>query len=245
MPNVLRTLFAPLLLFQAKRMFATMPELPEPEGAGDGTRGAGPRLRLLIVGDSSAAGYGAPTREGALQGQVSSRLAETHRVEWTTFARFGSTGEKTLRYLQKQDPVRYDVAVVAVGMNDMIAGEPLRPWLRTQRQLADELRSRFGVSHIVLSGLPPIGGFPALPQPMRWILGRQRDRYDAALQQWADGESALTYVPTGFQEDGPFREGEVTVAEMMAADGFHPGPRVYDEWGRRATEAIRARLPRT
>jgi lysophospholipase L1-like esterase len=206
-----------------------------------GTRGNGPPLHLVLIGDSSAAGYGVSTRDEALQGQITSRLAETCTVHWTTFARFGSTGLKTVRFLQKQQPAHYDVAVVAVGLNDMLAGEPLGPWLGAQRQLVETLRQRFGVSHTVISGMPPIGGFPALPQPMRWILGRQRDRYDAALKAWIACEPDLSYVPTGFADDSPFRVGDVTVADMMSADGFHPGPRVYEEWGRRAAAAIRAR----
>ncbi|GAB5536164.1 MAG: SGNH/GDSL hydrolase family protein [Rubricoccaceae bacterium] len=241
MPSLLRTLFAPVLLVQGKRMFATMPMLPEPEGDANGMRGDGPLLRLLIVGDSSAAGYGVATRKEALQGQITSRLAGTHTVCWTTFARFGSTGLKTLRFIEKQETASYDVAVVAVGLNDMISGELLRPWLDAQRQLVKTLRDRFRVSHIVISGLPPIGGFPALPQPMRWILGRQRDRYDAALQAWITNDPALTYIPTGFTDDSPLQEGDMTVADVMSTDGFHPGPLVYEEWGQRAAEAIRAR----
>ncbi|MEM1041496.1 MAG: SGNH/GDSL hydrolase family protein [Bacteroidota bacterium] len=240
MPNLARTLLAPVLLVQGKRMFKTMPKLTAPSGAREGTRGTGDPLRFLLVGDSSAEGYGAETQDDALLGHVVSRLAETHRVTWTLFARFGSTVPRTLAFLRKQEPEPFDVALLAIGMNDVIAGQPLPAWLASYRELVAELRERFGVGHVVVSGMPLIGQFPAVPQPMRWVLGRQARRYDAALEAWAEGERGVTYIGLGFAADGALREGEVTVAEVMAADGFHPGPRVYDEWARRAAEQIRA-----
>ncbi|MEO0558179.1 MAG: hypothetical protein AAF170_08345 [Bacteroidota bacterium] len=39
------------------------------------------------------------TRKEALQGQITSRVAETHTVEGATFARFGSTALNTPRPL--------------------------------------------------------------------------------------------------------------------------------------------------
>ncbi len=240
MPDLARTLLAPILLVQGKRMFERMPKLSAPTGEREGIRGEGEPLRLLVVGDSSAEGYGVDTLDEALLGQVVHRLAETNRVTWRLFARFGSTVPRTLGFLRKQEPEDFDVALLAVGMNDVIAGQALGPWLASYRDLVAELQERFGVAHIVVSGLPLIGQFPAVPQPLRWVLGRQARRYDAALEAWADGTPDVSYISLGFAADGSLRKGEVTVAEVMGADGFHPGPRVYDEWGRRAVEQIQA-----
>ena len=139
--------------------------------------------------------------------------------------------------MARQPGAPVDLAVVSVGLNDLIAGAPLAGWLDGYRALVADLQGRFEARQVVVSGLPPIGGFPALPQPMRFVMGRQRDRYDAALTAWADAAPGVLHVPTGASADGPLREGAVTVAEVMAADGFHPGPRVYAEWARRVAEA--------
>lgn len=215
-------------------MFARMPEQIPPSGETSGTRGDGPPLRLLIVGDSAAAGYGVETLDEALLGQLAGRLAETRHVTYSLFARFGSTTARTLAFLQKQEAFDVDLAVVAVGLNDLIAGEPLPSWLAAHRALAAELRDRFG-AHVVVSGLPPIGRFPALPQPMRFVMGRQRDRYDRALQAWAEAEDGVTFVPLRFEVDSPLKETEVD--EIMSPDGFHPGPRIYAEWAERIAQA--------
>jgi len=240
MPNVLRTLLAPILLVQGKRMFQSMPKLRPPTGDSTGTRGDGPPLRLLVTGDSAAAGFGAETQDEALLGRIVDRLAETNTVTWALAARFGSTTPKTLGYLRKRKAEPFDVAVISLGLNDVVAGTSLRDWLATYRDLADVLRDRYDVAHIVVSGLPPVSEFPAAPQPLRWVLGRQARKYDEALESWAEGEPDVSYVGLGASIDDLRGAGVVSVSEVMSDDGFHPGPKVYDEWGRRAVEAIRA-----
>ena len=173
MPELARTLLAPVLLVQGRRMFRTMPRLPPPSGDPTGTVGEGPPLRLLVVGDSAAAGFGAETLDEALPGRLAARLAARgRRVTWSLFARFGSTAARTLAYVRKQDAFDVDLAVVSLGLNDLIAGVSQAAWLADMEALAGELRARFGAPLVVASGLPPIGGFPALPQPMRWVMGR-------------------------------------------------------------------------
>ena len=238
MPDVLRALLAPVLLVQGRRMFARMPRLDAPTGAASGTEGSGSPLRLMVTGDSSAAGFGAETQGQALLGQLVARLAERHRVEWTLHARFGSTVPKTTRWLARQEPAPVDLVVVAVGLNDVIAGAGLAEWVAGYDELLAVLRERFSPGQIVVSGLPPVGQFPALPQPMRWVIGRQRDRHDEALRAWAGRQPDVTYVMTGVGDDDPVARGEMTVADAMAADGFHPGPMVYSLWAERVVTAV-------
>ena len=68
---------APLLLWQGRRVRRDTPKLPEAEGPRDGIAGAdrpGRPLRLLIVGDSSAAGVGASVQDEALAGRLVGRV---------------------------------------------------------------------------------------------------------------------------------------------------------------------------
>jgi lysophospholipase L1-like esterase len=215
-----------------------MPKLRPPAGDTSGTRGNGPPLRLLVTGDSAAAGFGAETQDEALLGRIVARLADTNRVTWALAARFGSTTPKTLGYLRKREPEPFDVAVLSLGLNDVIAGTSLREWLAAYRDLAAVLRDRYGVAHIVVSGLPPVGRFPAAPQPLRWVLGRQAREYDEALEAWADGEPDVSYVGLRVSIEEAIGQ-DVPIEEVMSADGFHPGPKVYDAWGRRVVEKIR------
>ena len=175
MPDFLRTLLSPVLLAQGAWLLKTIPRLPEPSGARTGTRGDGPPLRLLVVGDSSGAGVGVETQDEALLGQTVQRLAERYTVTYRLVARNGSTLPRTKGHLEKLAPEPFDVAVTAIGINDIIGGQGDAAWMASYRDLVRLLRERFGVRHVVASGLPPIGRFPAIPNPLRWVLGRQAD----------------------------------------------------------------------
>ncbi|KAB0649370.1 SGNH/GDSL hydrolase family protein, partial [Burkholderia diffusa] len=48
----------PLLLMQGRRVRRVTPRLAEAAGPRDGTAGDGPPLRVLVLGDSAAAGVG-------------------------------------------------------------------------------------------------------------------------------------------------------------------------------------------
>ena len=77
-----------------------------------------------------------------------------------------------------------------------------------------------------------MGHFPLLPQPLRWVLGRQAERFDRHLRQSAAGDPALVYVPMDFEMS----------PDQIATDGYHPGPEIYGEWARVLSQTIIARL---
>ena len=220
--NAAKIALLPLLVGQALGARARALRLPEPEGARAGVLGSGPPLSLLITGDSSAAGVGCETQSQALSGQLPALLAERHRVEWQLVARTGATTKDAIARLAALPRRRFDVAVVALGVNDVTANVPLMLWLRRQERLFDLLETEFGVGRIYVSGLPPMKHFPLLPQPLRWVLGRAADRYDSALARMVEGRPSCTHI----RFDLPFDP------EMMARDGFHPGPEAYALWAR-------------
>ncbi|MEM6327844.1 MAG: SGNH/GDSL hydrolase family protein [Bacteroidota bacterium] len=236
MPDLLRLALGPVLLWQGKRLYRTIPPMPEPAGDRRATVGTGPDLRLLVVGDSSGAGVGVETQDEALLGRTVARLADDFRVTYRLEAKHGATLPRTLRHLRKQDAEPFDIALLGIGLNDITAGRELGPWLDSYRELVAELRERFSVQHVVSSGLPPIGQFPAVPQPLRWYLGRTARRYDAALKTWAGREPNLSRIDFETQPGDPLHN--VPMESIMATDGFHPGRPIYDEWGRRAALAI-------
>ena len=218
----------PVLALQGRRVRRRVPRLPEPSGAREGEVGEGPPLALLLVGDSSVAGVGVATRDEALLGRVLEALAPRRRVRYRLVARTGRTTRQALAALDAVRPERFDVALVGLGVNDVTGGVPLGRWLADQARLRERLRARFGVAFAVVSGLPPMGRFPALPQPLRAWLGARAGHFDRALEASLEGDPNAAFVSLR-----DFPEGTTT-----SADGFHPGAEAYREWAARAVAAI-------
>jgi lysophospholipase L1-like esterase len=217
-----KLLLTPLLVAQALRTRARLPRLPEADGPRAGVVGDGPPLRLLIAGDSSAAGVGVERQRDALAGLLSRELARRcgATVHWRLVARSGLSTEQTLRLLRDElDPQRpcFDVAVVATGVNDVIEQVPSERAVAQREALANWLRNAVGVAHVVFVPLPPVHRFPGLPQPLRWIAGEDARRHDGALARWTRTRTDVSRPDVALP----------LAPESMAADGFHPGAPVY------------------
>lgn len=219
MSLTLKLALGPLLVAQAVATRARLPRLPEAGGARRGETGHGPLLRLLIAGDSSAAGVGVVTQRQALAAQLAARLAKAAgaRVRWQLLARSGLTTAQTLQLLRSEPPDQADVAVVVTGVNDVVDQVPSHRAVAARAALANWLRNALAVQHVVFAPLPPIHAFPGLPQPLRWVAGADARRHDRALAEWAATRGDVTHVPLPL----PFHD------DAMASDGFHPGASGY------------------
>jgi lysophospholipase L1-like esterase len=173
-----KLLLSPLLVAQAVATRARMPRLPEAAGERAGVVGRGPLLRLLIVGDSSAAGVGVAEQSQALAGYLTKALAAQAavRVQWRLLARAGLTSAQCLDQLLSKAALEADVAVVVLGVNDVIDQVPSQRAVAAREAIANRLRNGHGVAHVVFAPLPPVQHFPGLPQPLRWIAGRDAKR---------------------------------------------------------------------
>ncbi len=220
----------PLLLVQGKRVRRETPVLPEPAGPREGAAGEGPVLRLLVVGDSAGAGVGASSQDEALTGRIVAGLGGRFRVEFRLVARTGASTASTLRHLERIDAFPVDAVVTSLGVNDVTGNVGVAKFLELQCRLHELLREKFGARLILASGLPPMDRFPALPQPLRWYLGARARELDRALAR---------ALPDGHGAEYLKFEGELDEAHM-AADGFHPGPAVYEAWGAAAARRIGA-----
>ena len=223
MSQALKLALSPLLLAQALHARRAIFKLPEAAGPRRGSLGHGAAaLRLLIVGDSSAAGVGVEHQDQALSGRLSHALAHTlgQRVQWQLCARSGINSLQASGLLDDADAA--DVAVVVTGVNDVV--DQLRPAraLAARAQLLQALRQRCAIRHTVMTAVPPMQGFAGLPQPLRWMAGRDAAAHDAALAAWAAAQADVSHLPFKLPLDD---------VRLLASDGFHPGAPLYLLWG--------------
>lgn len=227
-----KIMLGPVLLMQGLYTRKVTPKLPEAEGEREGLTGTGQPLRLLILGDSAAAGVGASTQDEALSGQLVGRLATTRQVRWKLWAQSGQDSQALLDRLDQHAPELFDVALLSIGVNDVTGTQTAQQWIARQQQLLDVLADKFAVQLTVFSPLPPMHLFPALPQPLRWYLGHRAKRFNAQLANLADRTNRCTMLTTHL----------APVTGSMARDGFHPGPAIYSVWADDAAQAITRHL---
>jgi len=221
---VARALLFPLLFAQAQRVRSSVEPLPEPPGPRAGREGRGDdELRLLVVGDSSAAGVGAPHQNLALARPLARHLAQQLQrpVRWNLLAATGLTSAAALAFLKQRDVPEAEIAVVVLGVNDITNQVPPAQALKLRGEIAVWLEAHAGVSEVLFPALPEMDRFPSLPQPLAWWAGQMSRRNNRAQARWAEGwtlpQPRVAHVPM----EGLMR------GDDMAGDGFHPGPGLY------------------
>ena len=219
-------LSAGLLLRQAAEARRVIPMAEAPPPRGDGLYGAkfgGRPLSLVILGDSSAAGYGVHRpREtpGALFATgISRRLRRPVRLHRLAVVGSVSAGlpyqvDAALEY----DP---DLAIILIGGNDVthVSGRAV-----AVRHLADAVRRlRAANCRVVVGTCPDIGAIQPIKPPLRW-LARRWSRQLAAAQTVAVVEAGGRTVSIG-NLLGPMFEADPV--RMYSADRFHPSAEGY------------------
>ena len=213
-------LLAPLLWLQAWHVRRVTPRMPEPPGEREGIAGRGPLIRLLVAGDSGAAGVGAPTQDLALCGQLVRCLSLHHTVQWCVLAANGLDSPGLLKLLQIEPSASFDVVVLSMGANDATRLCPPLQWARGQTRLAELIDLRFAPALLVHSAVPPMHACLALPQPLRWFMGRWARQMNQSLAR-------LLMEQVGrILHCHP----ESTTTAGMAADGIHPSAEGYAVW---------------
>ncbi|MDK9556042.1 SGNH/GDSL hydrolase family protein [Marinobacter sp. M216] len=218
----------PILIGQGHYVRRVTPSLPEPEGERDGVIGAGPELRLLIVGDSAAAGVGVPSQSEALAGRLAAQLGRRFRLQWRLLAETGRTSGDVVRALAQEPEACFDVALVSIGVNDVTGRTRDRQWLKHLDELSGQLAERFSVSHTLFTAIPPMHLFPALPQPLRWYLGLRARQLNGLLEDFCRHRAGTRFLSVGFPPEPGY----------MAADGFHPGADAYRVWAEHSATVI-------
>lgn len=228
--TLLLLVLAPLLIWQGRRVRQRTLRLPEAAGPRHGCVGQGQALRVLLLGDSSAAGVGVSNQDNALAGQLVEQLSGQFQVTWLLLAESGITSQQLLSRLQQAAPQTYDCAVLAIGVNDVTARTTDALWLARLQSLREALSSEFNMQHLFISAIPPMQHFSALPRPLSDYLGRRARRLNRLTEQLAERCNDVTFMPIDLGVD----------PQMLAADGFHPSAVAYTLWAEQVAVMIKS-----
>lgn len=186
-------------------------------------RGPGPPLRVLWLGDSTAAGVGAADAGESLPRQVATRLGRP--VELTVLARSGDrVGDVVDHQLPAVAERRPDLVVVSVGANDVTHLTSAGAFRSRYSALLDGIASA-GVDDVVVLGVPDMGSPPRLAQPLRFVAGVRGGTLDAAVADLAR-RRGHHYVDIAGVTGPVFRRRP----QLFSADRYHPDGAGYRVW---------------
>ncbi len=227
--GLLTLLLAPLLIYQGKRVRRVTPRLPEAPGERHGCAGSGEPLRILILGDSAAAGVGIASQQQALSGCLAAALAPQAEVHWQLLAQSSLTTAAMTKLLDGLPEQAFDAVLVSCGVNDVTRSTKPADFAGHIQQLQQRLLQHYNPRVVIYTALPPMHKFPALPQPLRWFLGGKARRLDRVLQRVVAQQphARLLTLELPFSRD------------YMASDGFHPSAKATPLWAEAAAVIIR------
>ena len=191
-------------------------------------------MRLLGIGDSIIVGVGADTIDQALVARAAAVLAVRlpAAVSWETVGKIGPRTERVHRQLIPSLPhVPYDFIVLSCGVNDAMALMTRRRWRAELVRVLDALTEHSPQAIIGVVGMPPMGKFRLLPQPMRAVFGVRAASFDQQLRDTLASYPRAVHLPIGFS----------TAPGAIAPDGFHPSTTSHGLLGEAMGTALLAR----
>lgn len=192
-----------------------------------------PPIRMAVIGDSTAAGYGVHRDRDTPAARLAIGISDAARrpVHVTNAAVVGALSSDLGRQLDELGAAPIDLAVIMVGANDVthrVRGA------ESVRHLAEAvLRLRRRGAEVVVATCPDLGTIRPLAQPLRWI-ARRLSRNLAAAQTVAVVGAGGRTVSLG-DLLGPLFASR---REMWSDDRFHPSAAGY-------AAAVDAILPST
>lgn len=180
------------------------------------------RLRLLVVGDSTAVGTGASTPERSVAGRLAAAMPD---LAIDNLGENGARFADVVAQLERAPARRYDVVLVMAGGNDVIR-------LTDEAALRDDIDrvaalAKSRGSRVVLFPCGNVGNAPFFVRPFAWWMRARSIVLHALVRESADRHDAAYVSVYRERADDPFAR---EPGRYHAADGLHPGDEGYALW---------------
>lgn len=222
---------APFLYLQGQYARRKIGRLPEARGETAGRFGSGEdAVKLLVIGESTAAGVGARTHETALAGQFARFLSRKvgKAVSWHVIGKSGITVRETIRELVPKIPdKKFDYIMVALCGNEVLTLRSPRNFRRDMLEFLGIMREKNPQAVVFITNAPAIRLSPVLPQPIKFILGHLSALHDKNIREFTAPMPNILYFPQPSE-----------VVEDFFADGIHPSEKGYTLWSERMVETL-------
>ena len=115
-----------------------------------------------------------------------------------------------------------------MGVNDVTGLTRLSRWQRNLKDLLLALHHHSPRAIVAVAGIPPLKGFPLLPQPLRALFGLRGKTFDRAAWKMVSLYPWAVYVALDFNP----------TPDKFSADGYHPSEASYTMFGQMMADRI-------
>lgn len=230
-------LLVPVALWQGIGVRRRIRRMPPPPGLPFGREGEGePELKVLVIGDSSAAGVGAAQMTDTLGPQIARRLSARTggAVAWRNAGANSATCEQlrdhVLPHLAGADAFTH--VVITAGTNDMKNFLPRHRFKAGFGGLLYAIHAKWPGARVIWSPIIDMRTVPCLPRALGEIL-QLRVRMLNELGERLCFERAATAAP------------ELVASDIagFAEDGFHASALGYGHWADILVDVIAGESP--
>ena len=209
-----------------------------------------PRLRMVVLGDSTTVGVGVEHPEHALPYLLARRIAdaESRDVHVVSYGWAGARASDVARSQLPRalEPLRAtehepflpgaDIVAVVIGANDATHNTPPSRFRGDLRTTLEGIRSAAPDARIVLAGIPAFrGALPSL-EPLIFLA----DQYARLLRPISRAEAARVGAAHADLRSGvrSLIDGR---RDVLSSDSFHPSVVGYDAWAEVIFQALQLR----
>ena len=183
-------------------------------------------LRVVWLGDSTAAGVGAGEVDASMAHRVAAGIADGP----ATLTILAVSGAQVHEVLDGQLPelagTAADVVFVSIGANDVTALTRQPTFRARYRRLVDGIRDAVPDAELYLVGIPDIGTAPRLAVPLRQIAGVRAAQLDDEIEEIA-ADAGLVHIDLASRTSSTF---SADPDRYFADDGYHPSADGHEVW---------------
>jgi len=185
-----------------------------------------PPLRIAVLGDSSCTGPGLNDPDQIWVRRIGAHFGRRFHTTLDSVAVGGSRAHDVLRdQVPIVVPTRPDVALVAVGSNDMLYGVPLKTFARNLEAIVVELLT--STPAVLLSGVGDLGTIPRLPFALTRIMRWRGVRADRIHAEVASRHAGAIKVPIKERCGRAFEDPVIYSPDLLHVNG--EGHRLWAE----------------
>lgn len=235
---VLTPIFA-LCIPQALHVKKTTLRLPEAKGKRIIACGKHKQaLTFNHYGESTVAGVGVEQLNEGLSSQLCHRLSLAFEPQNTSVECY-ITGQNGIRFNKLNSMITEqnkpsDFAIITMGVNDTTGLTSVKSW-QQGILLSIALLQANHSTPIFFTQVPPMAQFPALPAPLKYLLGLRAQILNTELKRICAQHEHCHYIGSTL----------LVEKELMAKDGYHPSALGYAAWAKQITPQILEVLQRS